>query len=144
MATLLLRFLPHGLVVLAVIGAIWWIDHQAAERTRDQIETAAIKQENKLRDDLRGAEGRLSFQLRTIDQNRADSIARLASLHSTVFQPTIQKELTREVRFTDPSAGLSDGLRASLNAALTAVSCTRRADGGIDCTLPGPAGDPEQ
>lgn len=135
MAALLARLLPHATVVLAVLAALWWIDHQAASRTRAQIETANARLQNQLRADLRDAERTLTERIAGIDAETGR--AQAAIEHSRmIVQPTIIKELSRETRYSDPALGLSDGLRKAIDRARGAIACTAAADGGIVCTLP--------
>jgi len=139
----LLPFLPHLLVALAVVGVIWWIDSSAAERTRDEIETARVRAENQLRSDLRQTEQRLAGTIQQIAAQVGAQISTLETRHETIIKPTLVRELTRETRLSDPSAGITDGVRAQLNRSLPPVACATRPDGGISCALPdaGPAGD---
>jgi len=139
-----IRIMPYLGALSAVLGAVWFIHHDGYRKAEIAAEARNAALEKAVRADLRQTEARLAGTLHAIDQRRADQIAALDTLHETRILPTIQKELTREVRFTDPGAGLSDGLRASLNAALASVACTARTDGGIDCALPAAAPDPGQ
>lgn len=140
----ILRFLPHAIVIATVLGAIVWIDDNAADRTRGQIEAEGLRIEAKVRADLRATEAKLSTDIGAIgDKVTADS-GKVEQLHRTVIQPTIIKEMSHEVRYTDPAAGIPDSVREQINAALTAVACTARADGGIQCALSTAAGASEQ
>lgn len=140
----ILRFLPHAIVIVAVLGAILWIDHNAADRTRKEIVAEGLRVETQLRTDLRATEAKLSTDIGAIgDQVTADS-GKVEQLHRTVIQPTIIKEMSHEVRYTDPAAGIPDSVRQQINAALTAVACTARADGGIQCALSAAAGAGQQ
>lgn len=130
------RFLPHGLLLLAILGAIWWIDDAAADRTRRQIETARVKTEIQLRSDLRRTEQRLASGIHDIGAQVDAQIATLETRHQTIIKPTLVRELTRETRFSDPAAGISDGVRAQLNRSLPPIACAPIAGGGIRCALP--------
>jgi len=136
MPDILLRFLPHIAIVLAVLAGVAWIDHNAAARTRDQIESASIKIENKVRSDLRQSEQRLAGGIGGVDKTVRDQVGSIGAVHTTIIQPTLTKELSRETRFSDPNVGISDGVREQVNRSLATVSCTPRPDGGIVCTLP--------
>lgn len=132
----LLPFLPHALVVALIAGLIWWIDDNAADRTRDQIAAQAAQAEIRLRADLRTFEGRLGDKIALNGAQVSGQISDLGALHRTIIQPTLIKELSRETRMSDPAAGITDGVRKELNRALAAVACAPRPDGGIRCTLP--------
>jgi hypothetical protein len=135
MPVFLKPFLPHIGVVLALLGAIWWLDHQGYERATRDAEARDMKLRTALQADLRGVEQALSQKLAAIDADTASARAGIAAAR-TIIQPTIVKELTRETRYSDPAAGLSGGLRAAVDRTRAAVACTARADGGIICALP--------
>jgi hypothetical protein len=141
MSALALRFLPHLAVALAVTGALWWIDHQGYERARQDAEARNLKLHTELQAGLRGFEQALSGKLAAIDERTARTRAGIGQTR-TILQPTLMKELTRETRYADPDAGISDGLRAAIDRARAAVACAPAPDGGIVCTLP--AAEPAQ
>lgn len=134
----LIRFLPHGLAALAVIGAVWWIDQNAAERTRMQIDARAKASENRMRSDLRKSEQRLAVTIGTLgstyEQGRAAREAGFAAL-----QTDILKEIAREKRLSDPAAGLTRGMLETVNRARASSACAATAAGRIECAVPGPA-----
>lgn len=120
----------------AVAGFIWWIDSNAAERTRGQIEAARMKSQIALRSDLRQSEQRLAGTIHQIAAQVGAQIETIESRHQTIIRPTLVRELTRETRLSDPAAGITDGVRAQLNRSLPPVACSARPAGGIRCTLP--------
>ncbi len=129
-------FLPHILAVAAILGVVWYLDHRGYERAKASLAAQAARIEAKVRSDLRRSEQRLAGRIDALDREVAGQVAGIDALHRTVIQPTITKELTRETRYSDPAAGISDGLRAEVNRALAAVACAPAADGGIVCALP--------
>jgi hypothetical protein len=137
MPALALRLLPHLAMALALLGAIWWLDHQGYERARREAEARDLKLRTELQVDLRQVEQALSGQLAAIDAVTARTSTGIAQTR-TILQPTLMKELTRETRYADPDAGISDGLRAAIDRARGAVACAPAPDGGIVCTLPAP------
>lgn len=134
-ATLLARLLPHAMAVLAVLAGLWWIDHQAAGRTRMQIEAANARWESQFRAELRGAERALAERIADIDAEVGRTQGAIE--HSrAIVQPTVIREISRETRYSDPALGLSDSLREAVDRARSAVACAAAADGGIICALP--------
>jgi hypothetical protein len=132
----LLPLLPHALVIGVIAGVVWWIDDNAADRTRSEIESQLAKAKIDHLKDLRESEQRL---VNVLNKNAVQVSAQLNDLdtrHRTIIQPTLIKELTRETRLSDPAAGITDGVREQLNRSLPPVSCTSTAGGGIRCALP--------
>lgn len=135
MAKLLTPFLPHIGAALAILGAIWWIDHQGYQRATRDAELRDAKLRSALQADLRAVEQGLTQKLAAIDAGTARTRAGIEATRNVV-QPAIMREMTREIRFSDPAAGISDGLRAAIDRARAAVACTATPDGGIVCALP--------
>lgn len=131
----LLRALPHIGLAAALIGAVWWIDHQGYERATRDAERHDLKLRTQLQSDLRALEAALSGKLAAIDAETATTRAAIQQTRHIV-QPAIVKELTRETRYSDPAAGISDGLRAAIDRARAAVACAAAPDGAIVCALP--------
>lgn len=116
----LLRFLPHIGLALALGFAVWWIysSGQAAERKENQRRelTQAIL--------IAKAERRLSQQisdgLAALDSNTSTRLNAIDVTERTVVMPTIQREIVREKRLSDPAAGLTPSLLDALNQARNA------------------------
>ncbi len=137
----ILRLLgPHLAVVAAIAALIWWIDDNAADRTRSQIAAANAASEIRRRADLRQSEQRLAETLHGIDRSVTDQLAAI-DLVGAVIQPTVTREIIRDPRLSDPDAGLTAGLLAAVNRARATGACTAAADGGIECALPAAADD---
>ena len=135
MAAILSRIWPHLLVVALVLGGLWYIDHRAYERARGDIEKDHLKQRVMFDGLLRESEGRMAGVIKFQDRDLADKIAAVRTYHSTIIQPAIEREIVNDPRLASPDARMSDGLWRQLNAALAGSPCSRRADGGIECTL---------
>lgn len=133
--TILARFAPHLAVIAAIAGIIWWIDDRAADRTRGEIAAANAATAIRMQSELRQSEQRIANAVHTITGNVASQIARIDTSR-TIIQPTITREIALDPRYTDPAAGLSDGLLKAINDARSSFSCTATAHGGIECTLP--------
>lgn len=129
-------FLPHILAVAAILGVVWWLDHRGYSRAQADMAAQAARIENAVRSDLRRTEQRLAEKMDANDRAVASQVAGIDAIHRTIIQPTVTRELAREVRYSDPAAGISDGLRAEINRALAAVACAPTSDGGISCALP--------
>ena len=139
LAGLLRRIWPHMLALCAVIGCLWWIDRNAARRTRAQIEAAQARLESRLRADLRQSEQRLTVSIDALAADYARSQVAIARTRA-IIQPILTTEIAREPRLSDPAAGLTPGLLAAINRARATGACAATAAGGIRCALPGPAG----
>jgi hypothetical protein len=138
----LLPWAGAALAVLAILAAVWWIDHNAATRTRAQIEVAAARIENGMRAELRGVEQRAADREAQRAEALADTLAGIRSAATTIIKPTVERELTREVRFADPALGLTPVLLEQVNRARALGPCTRTAGGGLSCALPAAQPDP--
>ncbi|MFC3795307.1 hypothetical protein [Sphingobium agri] len=136
MGALFSRIWPHLLAIAAIVGVVWYLDHRGYQRavTDARLERAeAAAAFNIL---LRRSEGRLSAIVTSNDRALADKVAALRAYHSTILQPSFEKEIANDPLLARANARLSDGLLGQLNAARTGSACARRADGGIECTLP--------
>lgn len=139
MGVFLSRIWPHLLIAAAVLGFIGYVDHRGYQRARndsrlDQLEMRAI-----FDDVLRDSEKRMTSVIKFQDRDLADRIAALQLYHRTILQPAIEREIANDPRLASPDARMSDGLWRQLNAALAGSTCSRRADGGIECALPAAA-----
>ena len=139
MNVILSRIWPHLLVVAAVLGALWYVDHRGYQRARDDIEKDQLKIRAMFDGLLRDSEERMAGVIRFQDRDLADKIAAVKLYHRTIIQPAIEKEIANDPALARPDARMSDGLWGQLNAALAGSACSRRADGGIECALPAAA-----
>lgn len=144
MPAILLRLLPHALAVAAILGGLWYIDLRGYQRAqadaaRERLITALM-----LTRAVRQTEAQLGERLAVIASTVDVQIAGIEQLNRTDIRPTIVKELSREIRFTDPAAGIPDSVREAINRGIAASTCAATADGGIRCPLPGPAAAADQ
>jgi hypothetical protein len=128
----LIRYMPHALIVLAVLAGVWWIHssgYDAAMRDRDVRDAQMAKH---IDEKVQGAVENMTAQISNIEMQTVTKLERTHEVQRTIVQPQIQKEIVRETRFTDPAAGLSDGLCEAINRARseshsapgsTAVAC---------------------
>lgn len=140
------RFLPHALIVLSVVlllgGLVLWIDHRGYQRASHDRDLADAKLRAEIKQDI------LDYEHRSVDRENArasDTMGKLDQIarNTAAGSARIIKEMTHEVRFTDPALGIPPSVRDEINRALAASSCTRTPDGGIRCTVQdaGTAGD---
>lgn len=110
--------------LLLILGGLWYVDHRGYKRAEDE----AILREAERARQLAEFELLIAEQARNIEtivQNAITEsdgrvVAELRSLdtvNQTVIQPTLTKEIQREVRFTDPAAGITDIMRQEINRA---------------------------
>lgn len=128
-------FAPHAAMALLLGLAVWLIHHDGAVRARRDAERRQAALTARMQSELRRSEVRLALRLNAIDSTLGGQRAAIAQTR-TVIQPALVKELTRETRYADPAAGISDELRSAIDRARAAVTCASAADGGILCTVP--------
>ena len=138
MPTALLRLLPHAGLALALIGAIWWIDHRAYARAMGDRDAHDARMLSEIHTALRISEQRLGTSIANI---AGDYEARRVALSraAATLQPTLIKEAAHDTRLFDPASGLSPGLLDAINRARATGSCTAATAGRIDCALPATA-----
>ena len=138
------RFLPHIGLALALLGAVWWIDRNAAERTRLQIDARAKASEILMRKELRAVELNLA---ETIGAEGATYEGQRLAIDQArgIIQSTISKELAGAARYSDSASGLSAGLLEALNRARASGACATAPSGRIECAVPATAasGEPQ-
>jgi len=134
----LLRFLPQVGVALAVVGAIWWIDHDAYRRAMADREARDARMLEEMRSALRQSELRLSGSIDGITGIYARQREALARADA-MLHPIIIKEAIDAPRLSNPAAGLTPGLLDALNRARAAGACAAADAGHIECALPAAA-----
>lgn len=144
----LLKLLPYGAAALALAAGVWFIDHQGYERAQQQNKLADARQDaanqkmiRALDEEKKMVETKMDNFLGGVDQKLHEQLSSLAVENKTIIQPTLTKEIKSEVRFTDPNAGISDGMLRVLNQARNASNvgaCAATSDGGVTCPVPGP------
>jgi hypothetical protein len=134
------RFLPHGLIVLAVLAGVWFLDHRGYQRAKADAETRLKANAIIIEKALRKSEARMTANMAATDSATAARVEQIETINRTIIQPTLTKEFTREIRFTDPAAGISDELRAAINTALNLIPGTGASavDGSLTIPLPAP------
>lgn len=124
------KLLPYGAAVVALLLAVWYIDHRGYKRAEQQnLYEAAL--EAKTRADMKSelieqvgnVQTGLTNTVNEIDGRVGARLGKLNIEERTIVQPTIMKEIRNAPRLTDPAAGITDGLRGAIN---TARSASRR------------------
>lgn len=142
MPALLLRYLPHLAIVLAVLAGVWYIDHRGYQRAMDDRDKADMAMRAYIGQQLRTYEANA---IKRENDRAAETKAQLDQIgrNTAEGRDTIIKELTHEVRFTDPALGIPERVREAINRAIAASACTATDSGGIRCTVPagGPTSD---
>lgn len=144
MPAALLRFLPHILIVAVVLGGVAWIDHRGYQRAKADADQRALVAAAIAERKARRLEAALADIVGTLDAQLAERIAAIDVTERTIIQPTIEREIARETRLSDPALGLTDGLRKAINAAIAQTHCTTQIDGSAVCALPAMAAAPDQ
>lgn len=136
---LLGKLLPHLGVALAVIGALWFIDHRGYQRAmadRDARDKAMLA---KIHSDQNRSEQRIAVMIdgfvSDYQRNHVGIEAMRADLHASAAQ-----EIARETRLSNPAAGLTPGLLAKVNAARARGACAAAASGKLECAMPAAQG----
>lgn len=119
-----LKLLPYAGAVLLVGGAVWYIDHRGYERaeaeatareTERQLLQAQL--EVKFQKMVNDSETRMAAKIIESDQRITEQLGNIDQVNRTVVQPTLIREIQSEARFSDPNAGISDGMRSAINTA---------------------------
>jgi hypothetical protein len=129
------RHWPTLACAAAVIGAAWYLDHRGYQRAKADAERRQLADAVLAEQKTRRIEKALVEAVAKIDANTGKRISAIDITERTIVQPTLQKEIRSEVRFTDPAAGITVGMLGALNAA-RAASCATAADGAVTCALP--------
>lgn len=143
---LFLKVLPYIGVVLLLGTAVWYLDHRGYERAT--AEATARDNERKLQNatfaillaqQTRDQEGTMQNIINTSDAKLGDVLNNLTVEHNTTNQ-TIIKEIASDPRFTDPAAGISDGMLRAINTArgASARPCPAGSNATACFTLPDP------
>lgn len=119
-----LKLLPYVGAVVLVGGAVWYIDHRGYERAEAEAtareterQLLQAKLEIKFQEMVNDSETRMAAKILESDQRITEQLGNVDQVNRTVVQPTLIREIQSEARFSDPNAGISDGMRSAINAA---------------------------
>lgn len=135
MPQILWRILPHVVVVAAILGGLAFVYRSGASAMRQKLEFEREVQARITLQAVRRSEANMLARLAAIDGNLGAELRRIDAAEVTVIRPTIEREILRETRLSDPAAGLPAGLLEAINAARQ-LSCATAADGSVACALP--------
>lgn len=128
----LVRFLPHVLVVAAVIAAVAWIDHRGYQRAQkdakfERVVTALLidRRVDRLEDEL-------TLKLAGIDAELVDRLGGLETYRRTIVRPAIEEAIRNDPTLRDPARALDQRVLDALNAAIEQSACPGPA-AGDDC-----------
>lgn len=120
----LIKVLPYAGAVLLVGGAVWYIDHRGFERAEAEATARATElelQRTQLKLDLltmlNESESRMASKIMESDARLALKLDDIDQVNRTIVQPTLIREIQNEARLSDPSVGITDGVREALNTA---------------------------
>lgn len=112
----LLRFLPHIAIALAIISGVWYIDHKGYQRAKHDAERRqlvdAIANERK----VRRIEKALSETTGELDAALGRKLDKINTLGAATLA-TLQKGINNDPRYRDPACALGDGVWRTLNEA---------------------------
>lgn len=122
-------FAGHIVVVLAVAGGLWWIQHRGYERGHTD---ATAEFNDRLERGRKAAEAdtKAIYQVRDdLVRELEEGFGNFQTVNRTIIQPTLTKEIINETRYSDPACELTDSVRSTLdrqrqagNAAISAVA----------------------
>ncbi len=141
MHILLARFIPHGLVILAVLVGLGTVYHFGGKAMAQRLALEREVQARITMKAVRDSEQRIAARLGDIDSGLGDVNRQIDTAQRTIIQPTIEREIIRETRLSDPAAGLTAGLLDAVNAARR-LSCRSGPDGSVACPVPAAAAGP--
>ncbi len=138
MPAILFRILPYFAGVSLILGAIWYLDHKGYQRAQKDAKFERMATAMLIDRYVSGLEERLRDTIASIDRNLAAKIDDIELVQRTIIQPTIEKEIRNDPRFSDNSLGLTDGMRDAINRARSQSAGPASLTGGDCVTLPAP------
>lgn len=100
-----------------VLGGFWLIDKRGADRARAQERAIVAANTLRLHEIAAQLSGELGTKFETQAANLHADLDNIDRIETTVVKPTLIKEIQSDPRFVDPAAGITDGMRDTLNLA---------------------------
>lgn len=120
----IIKLLPYGAAVAALLFAVWYLDHKGYERAKQQdtaiqarLNLQEIKRDLKLNGEVEGVQRTLTTGMNELGTHLGSRIDSIESVNKTIIQPTITKEIAGDPHLTSADCALPDGLWGSVNAA---------------------------
>lgn len=144
-AKLFWKVAPYLGGAIALILAVWYIDHRGYARAeakakleKAEAAKAQLELRNYINQRVNTTEGMLADIVTQVDQRLHTRLSELDIENRTIVQPTLVREIQSNARFSDPQLGITDGMFQAINKARAASSgsCARLPDGGIRCSMP--------
>lgn len=121
---LFLKVAPYAGAVLLALGVAWYLDHKGYKRAEAEFVQREEERKKLLADfkalmgkKVKDLEGSMQTAINESDGRVVTALGELDVTNKTIIQPTLMKEIQSETRFTDPTTGITDGMRNSLNRA---------------------------
>jgi len=134
-SSLLLRLLPYGAALAALVALYMAIDHAGYQRAQAADAAARSIAEGAAARITAQIEHDLGARLDGIYTNLSGEIGGIDAVNRTIIQPVIQKEIASDPRYSDPDTGISVGMFAAINTA-RALSDPARAGAGVTVAVP--------
>lgn len=129
-----LRFLPHILIVLAVLSGVWYLQHLGYQRAQQDRDAADAKLRIAIQQDIIASERRSAERENGRGKILGQSLDRIER-QSAQGRDRIIKEMTHEIRFTDPQMGIPEPVRDAINEIISGTHCTALENGAISCKI---------
>ena len=128
----LARYLPHLLVVGAVIGAIWFIDHRGYQRAQKDAQFERLVTARLIDRRIAQLENEPAQQLHELDGALVAELGNIETVRRTVVQPAIEEAIRNDPSLGDPDRAVDRSVLDALNTAIEQSACPGRA-AGDDC-----------
>lgn len=139
MPAIILRLLPYIAGVGLILAAIWYLDHRGYQRAQKDAEFERMATAIMIGKYVGKLEAEIRETISGIDRNLAARIDNIDLVQRTIIQPTIEREIRNDPRFSDNSLGITDVMRRAINRAIEQSACPTRINGGDCVALPAPA-----
>jgi len=118
------KIAPYLGGALALLAAVWYLDHRGYSRAME--EAKARETERKLQaaefdrilgEKVQVLQGSMQESINDSDMRLLSQMGEMETVNRTIIKPTLIKEIQSETRFSDPDAGITDGMLRELNRA---------------------------
>jgi len=120
----IIKLLPYGAAVAALLFAVGYLDHKGYERAKQQdtaiqakLDLQETKRDLQLNGEVEDVQRTLTEGMNKIGEGLGNRIDSIEATNKTIIQPTIMKEIAGDAHLTSADCALPDGLWGSVNAA---------------------------